>query len=201
MPARIDPDQRRRHVVEAAFRCVVAEGIDGASLRKVAAEAGLNIGSVRHYFDGHVDLLVAAATEAGDRMGARLARHPIDAFRDLTEHEALDALQNLVEEVLPVDDERRDEAIVVVEFLLASRLRPALAPFAGRMATDLHEVVAGALEAVGAPNPEDAARQLTSLIGGLTIDTVTPHGALSVEQLRRTLRDHLRLLLTQCVRA
>lgn len=57
MPARIDPQERRQEVIRAAFRLVVAEGIEGVSLRKVADESGLNVGSVRHYFDGHHDLL------------------------------------------------------------------------------------------------------------------------------------------------
>ncbi|WP_198587525.1 TetR/AcrR family transcriptional regulator, partial [Brevibacterium epidermidis] len=73
MPARIDPEERRQQVIEAAFRLVIVDGIEGVSLRKVADESGLNIGSVRHYFDGHHDLLTAAAEEAGDRMGRRLA--------------------------------------------------------------------------------------------------------------------------------
>ncbi|EHR59825.1 TetR/AcrR family transcriptional regulator [Saccharomonospora cyanea] len=195
MPARIDPRQRRRHVIEAAFRLVVAEGMEGLSLRKVAAEAELNIGSVRHYFDGHEELLAAAAQEAGDRMGARLARHPAEGLRGLTGEAALEALQELVEQVMPVDEERRGEAIVVVELILAARTRPVFAPVAERMARDLHQVVVDALTALDVPDPHGGAAQLTALIGGLTIDTVTPHGRLSVERLRATLRAHLRLLL------
>jgi AcrR family transcriptional regulator len=195
MPARIDPGQRRRHVVGAAFRLVVAEGIDGLSLRKVAAEAGLNVGSVRHYFDGHEDLLAAAAEEAGDRMGRRLARHPVDGLRGLTGAAALDALQALVEEVLPIDAERREEAIVVLELILAARTRPVFRPISARMAADLGRVVADALAALGVRDPEGAAAQVTALIGGLTIDTVTPHGSLGVDRLRATLRAHLSMLL------
>ncbi|RCV48979.1 TetR/AcrR family transcriptional regulator [Marinitenerispora sediminis] len=197
MPARIDPEQRRGHVVEAAFRLVVAEGIDGLSLRKVAAESGLNIGSVRHYFDGHEDLLAAAAEEAGDRMGRRLARRPVEGLRGLTGAAALDALQALVEEVLPVDDERRAESIVVLELILAARTRPVFRPISERMAADLGQVVLDALAALGVRDPEAGAAQITALIGGLTLDTVTPHGSLSVEQLRATLRAHLGTLLSR----
>jgi AcrR family transcriptional regulator len=195
MPARIDQEKRRQHVIEAAFRLVVAEGIEGLSLRKVAAEAELNIGSVRHYFNGHEDLLAAAAQEAGDRMGRRLARHPVAALHGLTGEAAVDALQALIEEVLPVDAKRRDESAVVVEFILASRTRPVFAPAAQRMAADLRQVVIDALAALGLPDREATAAQLTALIGGLTIDTVTPHGSLDVEQVRATLRAHLRTLL------
>lgn len=49
MPARIDAEERRQYVIDAAFRLIVAEGLEGLTLRKVAAEANLNIGSVRHF--------------------------------------------------------------------------------------------------------------------------------------------------------
>ncbi|MEU3269766.1 TetR family transcriptional regulator C-terminal domain-containing protein [Saccharomonospora sp. NPDC006951] len=195
MPARIDPEKRRRDVIEAAFRLVVAEGLEGVSLRKVAEESGLNIGSVRHYFDGHLDLLSAAAEEAGNRMGGRLAGHPAGNLRGLRGEAALDALQALVESVLPVDDARRDEAIVVVELIMASRTMPVFRAMSARMAADLAAVLREAFGALDVPDPECAAAQVAAVIGGLTIDTVTPHGGLSVEALRAVLRAHLRTLL------
>ena len=197
MPARIDPERRRQLVVDAAFRLVVAEGMQGVSLRKVAAEAGLNIGSVRHYFEGHEDLLAAAARESGDRMGRRLARHPAEGLAGLSGEPAVEALRELVEQVLPVDGERRAEAVVVTELILASRTRPVFAPVAAQMAADLHEVLRDALAALGHPGPDaDAgARQISALVGGLTLDAITPHGALEPAQVRETLEDALRMLL------
>ncbi|MBP8920933.1 MAG: TetR/AcrR family transcriptional regulator [Micropruina sp.] len=195
MVARIDPRERRRDIVRAAFRLVVAEGVAGMSLRKVAAESGLNIGSVRHYFRGHDELLIAAAEEAGDRMGRRLAGHPVEALRGLAGDAARDALQELVEAVLPMDEERRLEAIVVTELIVASRTRPVFAPSAERMGVDLRQVIAAALEALGVPDPAGRAAGLTAVIGGLTLDALTPHGRLAPERLRAILRQHLRLIL------
>lgn len=196
MPARIDPEQRRQHVIEAAFRLVVTDGIDDVSLRKVADESSLNIGSVRHYFNGRHDLLTAAAEEAGSRMGRRLASHPVDGLHGLTGEAALNALQALVETVMPVDKPRRDEAIVVVELVMASRTKTVFREISKRMAADLAMVLRDALEALGVPDADLASAQLAAVIGGLTLDTVTPHGGLSVERLRTVLRAHLRMLLT-----
>lgn len=195
MPARIDPEQRRQQVIEDAFRLVVADGIESVSLRKVADESGLNIGSVRHYFDGHHDLLTAAAEEAGERMGRRLAEHPVDALRGLRDDAAVDALQALVETVMPIDDARRAEAIIVVELIMASRTSPAFRAMSERMGADLSSVMRSALDALDLPGPDLAAAQLVAVIGGLTIDAVTPHGALGADRLREVLRAHLRLLL------
>lgn len=197
MPARIEPTMRRRHVVEAAFRLVVREGIDGCSLRKVADEADLNIGSVRHYFDGHADLLAAAAEEAGDRMGRRLSAHPVEELRDLNEDQALDALQALVEEVLPVDEERSDAATVVVELVMASRTREVFQAMSHRMGADLREVLRDALVVLGVPEPDTAAAQIAAMVAGLTMDFVTPHGDLSVDQLRELMRAQLRSAVTR----
>jgi len=195
MPARIDAEERRHIVIEAAFRMIVAEGLEGLTLRKVAVEAELNIGSVRHFFNGHEDLLAAAAQEAGNRMGRRLAQHPVEQLRGLTGEEALNALQNFLEQVLPLDEPRKEEAIVVLEFIRASRTQPVFASSAAQMASDLHDVITDALACLGVPGPSAVARQISALIGGLTLDTVTPHGALTVNQLRSTLRGALGNLL------
>ncbi|GAB3680259.1 TetR/AcrR family transcriptional regulator [Saccharopolyspora tripterygii] len=195
MPARIDPQERRQQVVEAAFRLVVADGWQSVSLRKVADESGLNIGSVRHYFAGHQDLLAAAAEEAGARMGRRLAEHPVEHLRGVRGDAALDAAQAMVEAVMPVDDARREEAIMVVELITASRTMPVFRAMAERMGEDLAAVLREALDALGVPEADLAAAQLSAVIGGLTIDSVTPHGGLSVDRIRTVLRAQLRMVL------
>ncbi|WP_406240299.1 TetR/AcrR family transcriptional regulator [Streptomyces anulatus] len=195
MPARIDLEQRRKDVIEAAFRLVVAEGLTGLSLRKVAVESGLNIGSVRHYFDDHRNLLVAAATAVGDRMGKRLTRYSTETLAGLEGEVAVDALQALLEELLPLDDERRVESIVLTEFIVAARVNPVFRPVTEQMATDMRQVITQALDVLGVPGPAEEAERLIAILGGLVIDAVTPHGSLGAERLRTTLRTHLRSVL------
>lgn len=128
-------------------------------------------------------------------MGVRLAAHPPVALQGLRGEAAVDALQQLVEEVLPVDEERREECIVVLELIVASRTRRVFAPVAERMADDLYRVLTDTLTALEASRPAEAARQLSAVIGGLTLDAVTPHSALSVAQLRSSLRTTLQATL------
>ncbi|MGO1591668.1 MAG: TetR/AcrR family transcriptional regulator [Ancrocorticia sp.] len=197
MAKRIDPDQRREQIIEAAFRLVVAQGIGGVSLRKVADESGVNIGSVRHYFGSHEDLLKAAATEAGKRMGARLAEHPAQRLRGLRGEAAVVALAALVETVLPIDEAHAAEAIVVMELVTASRTMPVFREMAQQMGQDLFDVLVDALSELEVADAISAARQLEALIGGLTMDTLTPHGAhgASPAEMRAILRAHLGLIL------
>lgn len=50
----------RGEIVEAARRIFAAKGYDGASLRAVAREAGVDPALVHHYFDGKSSLFVAS---------------------------------------------------------------------------------------------------------------------------------------------
>ncbi|PWF26585.1 TetR/AcrR family transcriptional regulator [Ancrocorticia populi] len=176
MSRRVDPALRRQQVVEAAFRLLVAEGIGSVSLRKVADESGINVGSVRHYFGSHEDLLIAVAGEAGDRMGARLAMHPASALRGLSGTAAVAGLQKIVEDVLPLDADRREEAIVVTELVMASRTMPVFADMVRQMGEDLVAVLEEALAALGSQTPRTNAQHIAAFIGGLTVDMITPHG-------------------------
>jgi len=56
---RAEPDARRASLIEATARVLARDGASGASVRSIAAEAGVSPGLVGHYFDG-VDALIAA---------------------------------------------------------------------------------------------------------------------------------------------
>ena len=59
---REQPDARRDSLVEATLRSLAAHGHDGASVRRIAAEAGVSIGLINHHYDS-IDELIAAAYE------------------------------------------------------------------------------------------------------------------------------------------
>lgn len=192
MPVQVDADERRRHIAEAALRLVVANGLAAVTFRKVAVEARLNVGSVRHYFADHESLVVAAVTEAGDRMGKRLARHPAPAAQG--GEAAKRHLLAVLEELVPLDDERHREAIVLMEVIAASRTNPAFEPVTRKMAADLHTVLVEALIAIGVAAPDQEAVRLAALISGLSLDAVTPHGAVDRATIRAVLHQHVATL-------
>ncbi|WP_245673273.1 TetR/AcrR family transcriptional regulator [Nocardia lijiangensis] len=185
----VDADERRRRIVDAALRLVVIGGLAAATFRKVAAEAGLNVGSVRHYFADHESLGVAVVTEVGDRMGRRLTRHPAPGEGD--REAAKRHLLAVVEELVPLDDERHREAIVLMEVIAASRITPAFEPVVRQMASDLHQVLTEGLAAAGVADPAQEAIHLAALISGLSLDAVTPHGAIDRTTIRAVLDQHI----------
>jgi AcrR family transcriptional regulator len=87
MPKVVDSDQRRTELADAAARVIARAGIDGASLRTVAAEAGWTTGALVPYFATKRELLAFTLQASLDRRRARGAERasmsPEDALRDV----------------------------------------------------------------------------------------------------------------------
>lgn len=72
MPKRVDHDERRREIAAAVFRVTARDGLDAASLRHVATEAGVTAGMVQHYFPSKDAMLRYAMGEARARYEERM---------------------------------------------------------------------------------------------------------------------------------
>lgn len=133
MPKYVDADLRRQDVVEAVFRIIASDGLERASLREVAEEAGLAVGSVRHYFSSSDDLLVHSFGVVVDRITGRLdeAAQALAACAPATS-EHREAVLTLLGQILPLDEERALDSCVWLAFKNAARIRPFLAPEADR---------------------------------------------------------------------
>ncbi|MFF4256571.1 TetR/AcrR family transcriptional regulator [Streptomyces sp. NPDC001663] len=60
MPKIVDRDARKVELAQAVWTVVARDGVEGASVRAVAAEAGWTRGVIAHYFKDHDDLLLFA---------------------------------------------------------------------------------------------------------------------------------------------
>lgn len=142
MPKIVDAEARRADVVDAVFRIICVDGLERASLREVADEAGLAVGSVRHYFASSEDLLRYSFATVIDRVLTRLA----GALADLEMIEPgtdphHEAVLTLLGELLPLDEERAVDACVWLAFKNAARIRPFLAAEADRSHREVAAVV------------------------------------------------------------
>jgi AcrR family transcriptional regulator len=72
---RLKPDERRRLIVEAAFKAVAQEGFEGLRTRDIAASAGINSATLHHYFETKQDLIEAVAEHLEQRL--RTERAPL----------------------------------------------------------------------------------------------------------------------------
>jgi AcrR family transcriptional regulator len=106
MPKIVDHEQRRLELADAALRVVLRDGIAAATVRAVAAEAGWSSGSLRYYFatQGELRGFMADATQRRlrQRVQARIER-------PRTHGSIVERAASIVEELLPLDEERREE--------------------------------------------------------------------------------------------
>ncbi|SDS86772.1 TetR/AcrR family transcriptional regulator [Microlunatus soli] len=200
MPRQVDVGRRRKEIYEAVFRLLVRGGVEQASLRKVADEAGLNIGAVRNYFDNHEELMTAAAREILDRISARL-------YADLAELEAgadpAEAARKMLCELLPLDETRRYETTVMFTLAERGRFTPAYAELSAEIHDGTRRLIHEILTRAGIADVEVETERLASLIDGLGFNGIThrppPTPAFQLEvldfhldQLRRTNPDRRR---------
>jgi len=74
MPKIVDHAGRRDEIALVACRVVAAHGFDGASMVRIAREAGYTTGMLAHYFDSKQDIIIAALRLILRRIDERLTR-------------------------------------------------------------------------------------------------------------------------------
>jgi AcrR family transcriptional regulator len=68
--ARLEPELRKAHLVEATLKCLKLHGFQGSSIRKICAEAGVSVGLINHHYGGKDELVAEAyLTVTGRVMG------------------------------------------------------------------------------------------------------------------------------------
>ncbi|MCU6479391.1 TetR/AcrR family transcriptional regulator [Arthrobacter sp. A2-55] len=205
MPKIVDADDRRELVADAVFAVILQQGLAQASLRNVAAQAGLALGSVRHYFDNQAELMEFAFRVNSERIHLRA----LDALEILEQHvlprdpaAVVDKCARVLEELLPLDDLRRSEAVVHMEFMLAARTDNNLQNAArddyratGAVVGRVVLALLGSGLMAGSPEPVDEAERLIAVLDGLGLRLVLQPAWATPKQGRTTLRRHLESLL------
>lgn len=165
----MDAAQRRQEVVESVKRIVVADGLGRVSLREVAEEAGLVVGSVRHYFASSAELLEHSFGSVVDAVLARVAAAGPDS--GTTSWPGDEGVVAQLCQLLPLDGERAVDLCVWTEFKLAARTRPELEATAGRSHRAVAAAVGRSLMAVrpglGADGLVREAERLLATVEGL----------------------------------
>lgn len=191
MPRQVDPEQRRLDLADAVWRVIRRDGIAGASVRKVAREAGLSAGSLRHYFTTQPELLGYALRLVGDHVRERLLAIDLDGG-------ARQVVDQVAQALVPLDDQRRAEAEVWLLFagatLTDAKLR-ALNEQAfdntRRLLRDvLADLAAAGLTRDGFDADLEAAR-LHAILDGLAMHGVLRPSTTTLDRIRAVLALHL----------
>ncbi|HET9654731.1 MAG TPA: TetR/AcrR family transcriptional regulator, partial [Kineosporiaceae bacterium] len=113
MPKVVDREERRRRLAEAVFAIVAARGLAAVSLRDVAAEAGVSMGAVQHYFTTKDEMLRFAL----DHLRARVLNRLQERTSRLRRPGRRDLIAAALEAMLPLDEAGRQEACINVAFV------------------------------------------------------------------------------------
>jgi len=109
MPKIVDHDAQRLTFADAAMRLIARHGIEGVTMRAVAAEAGLSYGSLFHYFDSKDDLLMHAVRQLTSSQTSRVNEYE-------SQYSGLKALEHLLCDDAIVNDASRDYWMVWLTF-------------------------------------------------------------------------------------
>ncbi|HEY1094149.1 MAG TPA: TetR family transcriptional regulator [Glycomyces sp.] len=172
---RPDPGRRDR-IIDACLDVIAEAGVDGTSHRKVAAAAGVPLGSMTYHFNGMDELLQEAFTRFATSVSDEFERHMAAiAARE----EAVDAVVAIITET--VFDSPRDLVLTHELYTLAAR-KPAF-----RALTNAW--MARSRAALEHHFDPATARMVDALIEGLTIhralDTDPHDPAIVAEAVRR----------------
>lgn len=197
MPRQVDHADRRRIVAEAVCELADEHGLEGVTLRDVAARAQVSMGAVQRCFRTKEEMLVFALGHIGERIGsrvrARLVRSPAQS--------AATALGHAATEVALLREEHRAEARVWLAFVAQAAVNEALAGTLKASYAALEESFAGLVaEALEDParavpvDPRREARTLLALADGLTAHVLIGH--LTPRAAQDVLDAHLTALFT-----
>ncbi|MEV4015771.1 TetR/AcrR family transcriptional regulator [Nonomuraea angiospora] len=194
MPKIVDHDERRREVLSAARRVIVRDGIDAATTRAIAKEAGYSNGVLAHYFADKDEILLSALRQSHQRIRDRLTRKVEGAT-------GLAALRELLLDNLPLDAERTQESRLEVSFWSRSLASERLAEVQRTEADELRAAVRDLLAQARAAgelrtddNLDDLTEQLLALVDGLSLHLLLYPGRLKrvdVERLMLQALDRL----------
>jgi AcrR family transcriptional regulator len=192
MPKTVDINERRAVLTAAASRLIARSGIEAATMRDVAAEAGLTTGALTHYFADKRELLLHTFEASLERRRAlRATREPSDPRG---------ALQATLEGALPLDDDRRRHWMVTVAFCaratgddeLAAAQRDAYREFRDHVA-DLVWLAHG----VSRTSSGRVAERLIAAADGIAVQALFDPERWTPTRQRRTLADLTSALLAR----
>ncbi|WP_051710934.1 TetR/AcrR family transcriptional regulator [Streptomyces sp. NRRL S-350] len=192
MPRQVDHEERRHRIAEAVCLLADEHGLEGVTLRDVAARAQVSMGAVQRCFRSKEEMLVFTLGNIGERITerarARLIRSPAQS--------AATALGHAVAEVALLREEHHAEARVWLAFIAQAVVSEPLADTLKANYAALHETFTRLIREAGesarrtAPiDPQREAHTLLALADGLTTHVLI--GRLTSQEAQDVLHAHL----------
>jgi AcrR family transcriptional regulator len=189
-------DDRRIEVVNAAWRVIVREGLDRASMRAIAQELGSSMGVVTHYFRDKDDLILFALE--------RVFEHVLEDMNACEEgSQGIHRLEQMIFTALPLKMSDTDDWKVWIAFLGYSIGRENLVLEHRKRYSLLRQILAQELTALQLTglvrddlDLDFEANVIISIVDGIGAGIVICPELFSTEQQQYLVRRHLQSLLS-----
>jgi AcrR family transcriptional regulator len=193
VPKVVDHEGRRAELAVALWRVALRDGFDAVTVRSVAEESDWSAGALRHYFPDKSGMVMFAVDFVVEAVRRRIGAANVTAG-SLSPR----VVQAHLEQLLPLDDERRLESEVWLALVALAHRDPA----AAQRRAEVDELVRGAVEsavaaleelgALGAERTRAAETvRLHALLDGMVVQLLARPPRLSPQQARKILARHL----------
>ena len=168
--SRVEPQLRRRLLIEATLRCLATRGTAGATVENICREAGVSKGLLNHHFQGKSDIIVQTYHFMSEQMAEETQRILGDF-----EKPAEDLLAAMIEVSFRPPILTRDAASVWLSLWGLARTDPTINENHKRVYTQYRLDIATLIAKVAAQNSvhvnaSRAALALTTMIDGLWLE-------------------------------
>ncbi|MEU6701747.1 TetR family transcriptional regulator C-terminal domain-containing protein [Pseudonocardia sp. NPDC046786] len=162
MPRHVDPGERRERVAGAVRRVILRDGFPAATVRAVAAEAGLSTGALRHYFGSQAELHAYVFDMLNARADERVAA--VDQSLPLRRR-----VEETIWALMPLTSEQADDDRIRLAFFVAAQTDRSLAPIARADHDQALGLTRRAVVALSGPGAdvEGLTAELSALLDGL----------------------------------
>lgn len=183
--------QRGAHVLRAVVDVIAERGLEAATMRNVAAAAGISLAQVQYYFRSKDELVAAAFHHVNELFDLKLATIDLSGPPRRVLRQALELW-------LPLDDPRARDARVWLAFSAAAATSPTLKEIAAATDHELRIAIARLLDAAAAEgdlpevtDTETESALLLAVVDGLVVQALAMPDALRPAFLTGSLDTHL----------
>ncbi|GGR54566.1 AcrR family transcriptional regulator [Nocardioides luteus] len=183
MPRAVDHEQRRFEIVAGLWQIVAEQGIEGISLRSVAARSEVSMGRVQHYF-GTKDALVVAGIDL-------LVKRAVIEYETTAGRPPDERLLHLLLQQIPATEAGRMGVTVWYAYVAKAMTHTAVREIlAEATRVGVEECTRHIQEADGLPKAaaRERAIELLALSDGLTLRVLV--GDITAAEAEASIRDH-----------
>lgn len=159
--------QRKTAIIDATLRIIGRDGIQGVSMRAVASEADVPLGTATYYFSDKDELIEAAFVRHSQRETARI----VDAIARLgSAVTSTDVARGLADFVIQGLTDHREQLLTEYQFLSESARKENLRRASATWLQSLSAHLEATVTALSSRSPRTDARLILAVLAGLEVD-------------------------------